>query len=400
MPKRARHTDPINSSTADSTASSTATAVRTDAATVGGAMPPLDEKSQQLLAALAELGEETAGNLARHVGIAYPTTTPKLRKLNSYGLAETRKAGNGQTVWCLTDTGRRYAAQGNTSPADEVADVTAVPGSTTADGGAESVPTVESPAASALPGDVLDELTDGTNVDARRILPDLAGALTVALDGPADEPREIPDTGEDKPDQANRTVEPVAGDGSGDGEDASADTTSADLSTARQTAGGGAAEPAAVDATSSNQTREADASDGGDTGGDTGGGAGSGTGPVQATADTEPVPAADATGSRPVRRAAGDLDRSILAILQARPDTVFKVGELCKLINKADEGTGLLEARPGAVVLAAQRLVKRRQAILAVERPVSFQLLPGAAAQPATAGTQPEPAETVTAASA
>ncbi|GIJ65070.1 hypothetical protein Vau01_125860 [Virgisporangium aurantiacum] len=302
-------------------------------------MPPLDEKSQQLLAALAELGEETAGNLARHVGIAYPTTTPKLRKLNSYGLAETRKAGNGQTVWCLTDTGRKHAAQG--SPAEKVADVTAVPDSITPDGGAESVPPVESQVVSVLPSDVFDELTDGTNIDAGRVLPHHVEALTVALDGTAGEPREVPDTGENQADQADRAVEPVAGSGTG-----------------------------------------------------------SGTGPVQATADTEAVPAADATGSRPVRRAAGDLDRAILAILQARPDMAFKVSELCNLINKAEEGTGLPKASPGAVVLAGQRLVKRRQAILAVERPVSFQFLPGAAAQPAATGTQPEPAKTVTAAAA
>src|SRR5205814_2360232 len=77
---------------------------------------------------------------------------------------------------------------------------------------------------------------------------------------------------------------------------------------------------------------------------------------------TEPAPAADAGGTRPIRRAPGDLDRAILRILHSQPDNVFKVGELCKLINKAEEGAGVPKASPGAVVLAAQRLVKRQPA--------------------------------------
>jgi hypothetical protein len=64
---------------------------------------------------------------------------------------------------------------------------------------------------------------------------------------------------------------------------------------------------------------------------------------------------------------------------------VFKVGELSKLINRAEEGAGVSKASPGAVVLAAQRLVARQQAILAVEKPVSFQFLPGTADQAAPA---------------
>ena len=408
MPKRTNTTN-----------DSTATDVSTNPATVAVAVPPLDKKSRQLLAALAELGEATAGGLAEQVGIAYSTATPRLRKLNSYGLAEPTKAGNGQTVWHLTETGRDHAAAGNTGPADEddVADGAAMPESATVDAGSDPVPSAEPPAESvtALPADIFDELTDGMNVDAEPVSPNLAEALTEALDGPAGEPREVPAAGEGVPDQAEE-AEPDADasgavsagsaeegtdlpivpdsvtDGSGD-EDEVADATSADGSAAAETADGGAAEPVPVDGTSSTETGEADARDADSTGTDQ-------TDQTDTDTDTdtanESAPAADADGTRPIRRAPGDLDRAILPILRSQPDNVFKVGELCKLINNAEEGTGVPKASPGAVVLAAQRLVKRQQAILAVEKPASFQLLPGATAEPAT-GT--EPAETVTAAS-
>ncbi|MEV6931384.1 hypothetical protein AB0M46_43770, partial [Dactylosporangium sp. NPDC051485] len=80
------------------------------------------------------------------------------------------------------------------------------------------------------------------------------------------------------------------------------------------------------------------------------------------------------TGGQPARRrASGELDRSILAILRAQPDRAFKVSELCRLIDKADEGTGLPKASPGAVVLSGQRL-ERQGLAAAAEHPVSFQL--------------------------
>jgi hypothetical protein len=162
--------------------------------------------------------------------------------------------------------------------------------------------------------------------------------------------------------------------------------------------------------------------DGGDRSGDPTGGNGDGTA-VQTSVETADDDAAHGSGSAPqtghdttsgaddaaasaatptggdtaagkVRRPSGSLDKAILAILQARPDMVFKVGELCRLINKAEEGTGTSPASPGAVVLAGQRLVARQLAMLAVEKPASFQLLPGtaehtaAAAQPYIAGSQ------------
>jgi hypothetical protein len=251
------------------------------------------------------------------------------------------------------------------------------------------VPSAEPPAESVtvLPPDVFDELADGTNAAAEAVSPDLAEALTEALDGPAGEPHEVPAAEQDAPDQADPAAESVGGDdGSGGDEDAAADATSADASTPAETAGDGAAAPGPDDATSGIETDDADLHDT------------DGTGTGHAATATEPVPAADAGGTRPIRRAPGDLDRAILRILQAQPDNVFKVGELCKLINKAEEGTGMPKASPGAVVLAAQRLVKRQQAILAVEKPASFQFLPGATAEPAT-DPQPKPAETVTAVS-
>ena len=47
-----------------------------------------------------------------------------------------------------------------------------------------------------------------------------------------------------------------------------------------------------------------------------------------------------------------------------------------KLIDKANKGQDVSKASPGAVVLACQRLVTKGKAILAVEKPATFQLVP------------------------
>ena len=64
----------------------------------------------------------------------------------------------------------------------------------------------------------------------------------------------------------------------------------------------------------------------------------------------------------------------MLDILEAHPGQGFKVGELCKLIDATNEGSEVAKASPGAVVLACQRLVAKGNAVLAVEKPATFQL--------------------------
>src|SRR6266545_2967923 len=89
---------------------------------------------------------------------------------------------------------------------------------------------------------------------------------------------------------------------------------------------------------------------------------------------TPPQP--EPAGPAKARRASGTLDGAVLDILEPHPDRGFKVSELCKLIDKANEGSDAAKASPGAVVLAAQRLARKGKAVLVVEKPATFQLAP------------------------
>jgi DNA-binding Lrp family transcriptional regulator len=347
-----------------------------------GGVPPLDEKSQRILAALAELGAATAAGLAERVGIGYSTTTPKLRKLHTDGLAEATKADNGQAVWRLTATGaahpaatRTEANTANEAATDTVAQRdTAHPqttdGMTTEDVQAEPE-TVEKVTAE---GKAVAEV----DVDAQDADESAGSAVgTVAAEGGGMDNTEHTDS-MDTATSTAITAAITADGGSADGDPAveaahgAPGEAPADASAAHATDDSGI-EPQSVGAASADEPSEADAS----------------AGTSAASADS--AASEDGNGTPAVRRAPGSLDTAILAILQARPANVFKVGELCKLINNAEAGTGVSKASPGAVVLAAQRLVARRQAILAVEKPASFQLLPGTADEP-TCADQPDTA--------
>lgn len=371
-----------------------------------GDVPPLDAKSQQILAALTELGEATAAALATHLGIGYSTTTPKLRNLNDHGLAEPTKAGNGQTVWRLTDAGgaRLATISRDNGTADHTPASTDAGSDAGSDVGedttAQDAPAVTEPAvdtdpptehdiansASSTPGNAVEAVAvehdaahdagtdDGATADetgavdvgelaaATASEPPAGGADDGAatLADPASE-TPVPDTDVDR--------------GDTDGEDPADGAGTADQ--APDQAPAEAAHDNAADSTVPASASEEDAT----------------TGNAAAAAPVAAPTGDTATGK--VRRPNGSLDKAVLTILRARPEAVLKTGELCKLINKAEEGTGMPPASPGAVVLAAQRLVARQQAILAVEKPASFQLMPGAvdhavsAARPDTADTQP-----------
>lgn len=64
----------------------------------------------QVLAALAELGQATAAEVAEHAGLGYSTTTPKLRAWEGSGQAERVRTDDGRTLWRLTDAGRAATA--------------------------------------------------------------------------------------------------------------------------------------------------------------------------------------------------------------------------------------------------------------------------------------------------
>jgi hypothetical protein len=71
-----------------------------------------------------------------------------------------------------------------------------------------------------------------------------------------------------------------------------------------------------------------------------------------ANTSAAPEPAAVAKRKRP----AGALEASVLDILRNRPDETFKVNDLRKLVDKADEGTGYSAASAGAVSNALTKL--------------------------------------------
>lgn len=65
---------------------------------------------ERVLAALAELGPATAARISEVVGIAYPTTTAKLRELESAGYAERLRTEQRTTLWQVTETGKAAVA--------------------------------------------------------------------------------------------------------------------------------------------------------------------------------------------------------------------------------------------------------------------------------------------------
>ncbi|MGW3607944.1 MarR family transcriptional regulator [Micromonospora sp. NPDC005161] len=81
------------------------------------------------------------------------------------------------------------------------------------------------------------------------------------------------------------------------------------------------------------------------------------------------------------RRTGGSLRGAVLDILEAHPDRQYKTGELCKLIDDANEGSGAAKASAGAVVNAAIKLVAAGTVVQTVERPATFQLAPASGGQ-------------------
>ncbi|MGA8113921.1 MAG: MarR family transcriptional regulator, partial [Actinocatenispora sp.] len=71
---------------------------------------------------------------------------------------------------------------------------------------------------------------------------------------------------------------------------------------------------------------------------------------------------------------AGTLRGAILDLLEAHPDRSYKTSELCRLIDRAHEGTGVAKASAGAVHNAAMKLAAEGAAVLASEKPTSFTL--------------------------
>ncbi|MCI4066187.1 MarR family transcriptional regulator [Micromonospora sp. R77] len=114
-------------------------------------------------------------------------------------------------------------------------------------------------------------------------------------------------------------------------------------------------------------------------------GRGAGVAPDQSTTTATPLTgvgvdagtASQATDQPPkVRRAGGSLRATILDILEAHPDRQYKTGELARLVDAANAGSGAAKASAGAVANAAIKLVAAGRAVQTVERPATFQLAP------------------------
>ncbi|MBU8857747.1 MULTISPECIES: MarR family winged helix-turn-helix transcriptional regulator [unclassified Micromonospora] len=269
----------------------------------------------KVLAALAELGEDTAAAVADKAGLGYSTATSKLRAWETTGQAERVHTDSKRAVWRLTDAGRATVGAANAQP----------PTGTSTGTGTDSPPSPST-----------DDLADPT------------GASAAPQEGPA----------------------PQGGTSEAGGEHAEAIDTaptppplpadppaSSDCPPAQQT------EPTPdAPAISSDPAADTDEQ----------------TPPAGEKTDP-PEAATPRGGSGPAarpRRAMGSLRAAVLDVLEAHPDRAFKTGELCRLIDAANAGTDARKASAGAIANAADKLVIAGKAIRTADKPATVQLAP------------------------
>jgi DNA-binding transcriptional ArsR family regulator len=308
------------------------------------AMPQPAPSVAKVLAALHRLGEATAAAIATEAGLGYSTTTPKLRSLETAGLAESTRSDTGPSLWRLTDTGRAQAEHG---------DDDGQPGSQLSPGDAAT------PDAAAKRGSRDDDAQESGEVTGQDH--DQRPTAAEPTDGRPDATQEPASSApSDVGVASDEAAEP---DNTGDGDDRS---TAAPATT--DDSGPSAGAPAADQPPAGPATPDEPMA----------GTAACGTidDPVAGGSPAAP-PAAEAVGEAPEagsRRASGTLRGAILDVLEANPGKGYKVSELCKLVDRANEGTGAKKASAGAVHNAAVKLVGTGQAVLAVEKPATFAL--------------------------
>jgi len=234
----------------------------------------------RIIAVMATHGDLPAGVIAELAGLAYSTTTPKLRALEEQGRAERYRVDGGRTLWRLPAAGQPDAhALATTSDTEP-------PGPT-------ANPTTESEKDTTYE----QQAPDGPADDR---IPDL------------DPPAEIPATGTD-----------VA---------AEASTAPADPPGATDTVPTAAAAAAATtEAVAPRATTGQPSPDDTDQVAHTAGGAHSPADPAL------PAAAVNQAGDKR-RRGKGVLRDAVLAILQTHPDDPYKVGELSKFLDGASAG--------------------------------------------------------------
>lgn len=311
---------------------------------------PLVPSVAKVLAALHRLGEATAAAIATEAGLGYSTTTPKLRTLETAGLAEPSRNDTGRSLWRLTDTGRAHVEQGEH---DEPA-----PESSTSD---------------------VDTVTTAADLEPRGDDTQVAGDAA-GQDHDEHPAAEIPADGQ--PDAAQEQASPAAGDvEAAPDEAAEAEDTETDHGDDDDRSAADPDVPGATDDTdpatgtmpAANDTDVRPATpDGGPAGGATD--STTGDPAPEAPAATPATEAAGDSAQPSTRRASGSLRGAVLDILEANPGQQYKVSELCKLVDRANEGTGAKKASAGAVHNAAVKLVGTGRAVLAAEKPATFAL--------------------------
>ncbi|MEU4555725.1 MarR family transcriptional regulator [Micromonospora violae] len=285
----------------------------------------------KVAAALAALGQDTAAAIAQRAGVGYSTATKRLRTLSEAGQAESSRAGDGRTLW-------RHLANEATGtdigdPPAATSDARRDPPPAARDDNADEAHGPDDPAgpaaevnAASVAGPA-DESTGPQMDEVRHRVPD----SDAGRPGPQDPPAE-PDSVPDAPTrtEAEAGEAPPAADESPGAVDAS-----------------GQAEPSL-----------------GPVGGDDVGAPGS------------PSEVASASGGGKPRRSKGSLRGAILDVLEAHPGQPFRTSQLCKAIDRANEGTDSAKASAGAVVNAVHKLVTDGVAVQVAERPATFQLAP------------------------
>ena len=324
---------------------STPTSTTTDTA----APAPLAPSVEKVLAALHRLGEATAAAIATDAGLGYSTTTPKLRTLHTAGLAEPTRRDTGPTLWRLTDAGRAHTEQGgHGEPAAEP---------TTRD--------TDTPGTSAGHGPIGDDRQGTGEAD------DKDGDDRPAVEAAGGQPNALQESASPAPGDADAVAEAAAeaeGTDTEHGDDNARSTAELEVPIAADSIG------QATGATSA--ANDADAKPATPDGLPAGTTTDSTTGEPSTEAPAA-RPTTQTTGEAaqtPTRRASGSLRGAILDVLEANPGRQYKVSELCKLVDRANEGTGAKKASAGAVHNAAVKLVGTGRAVLVAEKPATFAL--------------------------
>ncbi|MEV7267920.1 MarR family transcriptional regulator [Micromonospora aurantiaca] len=310
---------------------------------------PLAPSVVKVLAALHRLGEAAAATIATEAGLGYSTTTPKLRTLHAAGLAEPTRSDTGATLWRITDTGRAHIEQerhGQPAPEPATRD-TDTSGTAVEHGlrGGDGQKTGEAAGQNNDQRPAAEVPADGQPEAGRESTSPAAGDVETAPDEDCGAGNSETDHGEASDGCPAEPEVPVM-DGTGP---AIAATTVANDADAEPATPGDQAAGTAADSTTGGLATEAPAA----------------------------PPAPDAAGEAaqaPARRASGTLRGAILDVLEANPGRQYKVSELCRLVDRANEGTGAKKASAGAVHNAAVKLVGTGRVVLAVEKPATFAL--------------------------